>query len=155
MTNTKETAATYQPSLFDAPQNRDFSQEKLDKLGQRLNSPYFHHDQKNPIVEEVKHNRFELRKRIGLNFTKNKYPDIDPKFIRYLRKHVYRLDAFGIFSDYDHLYSHEIPEGLNERIEQVTLLISDLLSPFQYNRYKLLNKYIKDYQENGYILLDQ
>lgn len=155
MTNTKESLVTYQPSLFDSPQIRDLSQEKIDKLGQQLNSPYFRHNQKNIIVEEVRHNRLELRKRIGLNFTKNKYPDIDPKFIKYLRKRIYRFDAFGIFSDYDHLYSHEIPDGLSERIEQVTLLISDLLSPFQKNRYKLLNKYIEDYQENGYILLDQ
>lgn len=155
MANTKESLAAYQPSLFDTPQIRDFSQEKIDKLGQQLNSPYFRHNQKNIIVEEVRHNRLELRKRIGLNFSKNKYPDIDPKFIGYLRKRIYRFDVFGIFEDYDHLYSCEIPEGLNERIEQVTLLISDLLSPFQKNRYKLLNKYIEDYQENGYLLLDQ
>jgi len=123
-------------------------------LGKKLNSPYYRNDKDNIIVKDIRHKRFELRKKIGLPVNKNKYPEEYRKFIVFLRKHVYKFDDFNIFKEYDRLITSEIPPELDLRIAQVTIMISNILNPDQKNRYKLFHHYVDNYQETGTLFPD-
>jgi len=98
-------------------------------------------------MQEIRKKQTDLRNLIGLPVARGKDPHINDDFYKFLVRSIYKRDIFGIFMEYDRVLG-EIPEELNDRINQVKELINELLNTSlnKQQRYKAFNQFSQEYQ---------